>query len=153
VWTITLSEHKTAYQNRERVIHVGPKAQAVLRPYLLRAADSPCFSPRESEIERHALCATHRRAGQQRNPKATDRAIGDRYDVASYRRAISRACVAAGVPRWAPNQLRHAAATRVRKELGLEAAQVLLGHARADVTQVYAERDNALAREVALRLG
>jgi integrase len=42
--------------------------------------------------------------------------------------------------RWHPNQLRHSFATRVRKQHGLEAAQVLLGHARADVTQVYAER-------------
>jgi len=44
--------------------------------------------------------------------------------------------------RWHPNQLRHTFATRVRKQHGLEAAQVLLGHARADVTQVYAERNS-----------
>lgn len=55
--------------------------------------------------------------------------------------------------RWHPNQLRHAFATRVRKEYGPEAAQVLLGHARADVTQVYAERDQARAAEVAARIG
>jgi site-specific recombinase XerC len=35
----------------------------------------------------------------------------------------------------------------------LEAAQVLLGHARADVTQVYAERNEQLASEVAARIG
>lgn len=55
--------------------------------------------------------------------------------------------------RWHPNQLRHAFATRVRKEHGLEAVQVLLGHARADVTQVYAARDQQLAAHVALRIG
>ena len=44
-------------------------------------------------------------------------------------------------------------ATRVRKEFGLEAAQVLLGHSRADVTQVYAERNEALAVEVAAKIG
>lgn len=37
---------------------------------------------------------------------------------------------------WHPNQLRHSFATRVRRAHGLEAAQVLLGHSRADVTQV-----------------
>jgi integrase len=37
---------------------------------------------------------------------------------------------------WHPNQLRHSYATKVRKAHGLEAAQVLLGHSRADVTQV-----------------
>jgi integrase len=55
--------------------------------------------------------------------------------------------------RWHPNQLRHAFASKVRKEHGLEAAQVLLGHARADVTQVYAARDEALAVAVAGRIG
>src|SRR5438552_3366231 len=33
--------------------------------------------------------------------------------------------------RWHPYQIRHSFATRVRKQHGLEAAQVLLGHARA----------------------
>jgi integrase len=55
--------------------------------------------------------------------------------------------------RWHPNQLRHSFATRVRKEHGLEAAQVLLGHARADVTQVYAEKNHELAATVAARIG
>jgi integrase len=55
--------------------------------------------------------------------------------------------------RWHPNQLRHSFATRVRQEHGLEAAQVLLGHARADVTQVYAERNEQLARAVAVKIG
>jgi hypothetical protein len=55
--------------------------------------------------------------------------------------------------RWHPNQLRHAHATEVRKRFGLEAAQVALGHAQANVTQVYAERDSALAAKVAAAIG
>jgi site-specific recombinase XerD len=55
--------------------------------------------------------------------------------------------------RWHPYQLRHAFATRVRKQHGLEAAQVLLGHSRADVTQVYAERNEALAVATANKIG
>lgn len=66
---------------------------------------------------------------------------------------IHRACKAAKVPQWSPNQLRHSRATEVRKVYGLEAAQVTLGHATADVTQVYAERDRELARRVALESG
>lgn len=54
---------------------------------------------------------------------------------------------------WHPNQLRHTFATRVRKQHGLEAAQVLLGHARADVTQVYAERNEGLAATIAASIG
>jgi integrase len=55
--------------------------------------------------------------------------------------------------RWHPNQLRHAFATRVRKTHGLEAAQVVLGHARADVTQVYAERNEQLAASIVAKIG
>ena len=55
--------------------------------------------------------------------------------------------------RWAANQLRHSFATRVRKEAGLEAAQILLGHARADVTQVYAERDQEQGLKLVARIG
>ena len=59
----------------------------------------------------------------------------------------------AGVPHWHPNQLRHLFATEVRRVHSLEAAQVLLGHSQADVTQVYAERDFALAAGVAAKIG
>jgi hypothetical protein len=55
--------------------------------------------------------------------------------------------------RWHPNQLRHLFATRVRKEHGLEAAQVLLGHSKADVTEIYAERNEALAVTIASKIG
>jgi integrase len=71
----------------------------------------------------------------------------------AYTNAVGKACRAAGVPHWHPNQLRHLRGTEVRRGFGLEAAQVVLGHARADVTQVYAERDLALALDVADRTG
>ncbi len=54
---------------------------------------------------------------------------------------------------WHPNQLRHTFATKIRETHGLEAAQVLLGHSRADVTQVYAERNEKLATSIAAKIG
>ncbi len=57
------------------------------------------------------------------------------------------------MPKWSPNRLRHAVGTEVRSNFGLEASQVVLGHAKADVTQVYAERDLKLAMEVARKIG
>jgi site-specific recombinase XerC len=54
---------------------------------------------------------------------------------------------------WFPNQLRHTAGTEIRKQYGLEAAQTVLGHSKADVTEVYAERDYALAARVAKEVG
>jgi hypothetical protein len=55
--------------------------------------------------------------------------------------------------RWAPNRLRHSFGTKVRKAHGLEAAQVTLGHAKADTTQIYAERNEALAVAIAEKIG
>ena len=54
---------------------------------------------------------------------------------------------------WSPNQLRHAAATKIREEFGLEAAQVYLGHSQAYVTEIYAEKNFALAEQVAKQIG
>ncbi len=105
----------------------------------------------------------NRRKAKPRRPPAAA------YTKHSYRRAISRGIVkanrqiaetaeAAGVkaeliPDWHPNQLRHTRATEVRKQYGLEAAQVVLGHSKANVTEVYAERDSALAVEVMKKIG
>ena len=75
------------------------------------------------------------------------------YDTASYRRAIKYAIQKAGLPSWAPNQLRHLYATEIRRKYGLEAAQIMLGHSRADVTQIYAERDEKKMEEIASREG
>ncbi|QYK48995.1 MAG: site-specific integrase [Phycisphaeraceae bacterium] len=59
-----------------------------------------------------------------------------------------------GEHRWNPHQLRHTAATRIRKEHGLEAASLILGHASAVVTDaIYAERDLGTAARVARAYG
>ena len=55
--------------------------------------------------------------------------------------------------RWSPNQLRHNAATYLRKQFGIEAARVLLGHSSAAVTEVYAELDLAKAAEIRAQVG
>ncbi len=55
--------------------------------------------------------------------------------------------------RWHPNQLRHAKATEIRREFGLDAARVVLGHRSPCVTEVYAELDLTLAAKVAAEIG
>ena len=75
------------------------------------------------------------------------------YNAASLRIAIRRTCLVAHIPPWSANQLRHALATIIRAQFGLEAAQVTLGHASASVTEIYAERDLKKAVEVAKQLG
>ena len=79
----------------------------------------------------------------------------------SYRRAIDYAITKANrgrepddqIPHWFPLQLRHSRATEVRKQFGLEAAQVSLGHAHANVTEIYAEKNLELAMQVAKATG
>ncbi|HWA98814.1 MAG TPA: site-specific integrase [Pirellulales bacterium] len=178
VWVYTPPMHKTAHRGHKRRIFIGPKGQEILRPYLLRPAEAFCFSPAESEAKRRA--AAHERritpegygnnigTSRKRRPKRQPR---DHYTVATYRRAIHRACdrldaelvkmaIEAGdhvegrlFARWSPNRLRHTAATEIRKRFGLEHAQVALGHSNADVTQIYAERDMSKGIEVARIVG
>jgi integrase len=88
---------------------------------------------------------------QRKKPRA--RPWGECYTDISYRRAVHRACKKAKVPQWSPNRLRHTRASEIRQRYGLEAAQVVLGHTKADVTQVYAERDRRLGEQVALQIG
>ena len=78
----------------------------------------------------------------------------DRYEDAAINRCIRRACEKAGIPRWTPLQLRHAAGTEARSVGGgLDAAQARLGHKNANITQVYAEVSREKAAELALKLG
>jgi integrase len=55
--------------------------------------------------------------------------------------------------RWHPHQLRHNAATQLRKEYGIEVARIILGHRSAAVTEIYAELDDEKARKVMRRIG
>ena len=186
VWFYRPESHKTEHHDRGRIIFIGPKAQAILKPYLKRDREAFCFKPTESEQQRRAAQHAKRKTPiRQGNSPGTNRKRkparppGEQYTTDSYRRAIERACdlafpheKLAGLPasklsakqketldkwrkahRWAPNRLRHTAATEVRREFGLEASQVVLGHSRADVTQIYAERDMAKGIEVAERIG
>jgi integrase len=54
---------------------------------------------------------------------------------------------------WHPHQLRHSHATEVRRQFGLEAAQCVLGHANASITELYAEKNLTLAATVAAKIG
>jgi len=146
IWIYRPTQHKTRHLNHQRAICIGPKGQAVLRRVMPQQLQAYVFSPRRAMAERYAARKTHRR--RPALPPRTERRISDRYVPAQFAKAIKYICAAHDIPAWHPNQLRHNAATRIRREYGLEAAQVVLGHARADVTQVYAERDMARAIQV-----
>jgi hypothetical protein len=201
IWLYTPARHKNAWRDLTRVITLGPKAQAVVRPFLKPDLDAYLFSPRDAMP---AVWEQQRTARKSKAPPVDARArrrklatLGERYTVITLGQAIARACERAypppaelarlacvpgkggrtrretdaewqarlGAQRWtkllafqaehhfAPNQLRHLHLTEVRRRFGLEAAQVAAGHARADVTQVYAERNQSLAERVAAEVG
>jgi integrase len=160
VWSYRPAAHKNSWRGKPRTIFIGPRAQAILLPYLLRADDAYIFSPIESEQRRRAELHARRQTPLARgNRPGTNRKANPirkprkRYTCRSYRRAIYRACDKAGVARWSPNQLRHRAGTEIRSRFGLEAAQCVLGHTRADVTQIYAARDQQQAAEIMREIG
>lgn len=176
VWEYRPDGHKTEHHDRKRTVYIGPQAQEVLQPFLFRDPDASCFSASESRewyrAEASAKRTTPPSCGNSRGkrsgikrPAKNPRAPRGHFDASSYGHAVARACEKAWPPpptmtsdaeikawnkrhRWSPNQLRHTRATEIRKRFGLEAAQVILGHASADVTQVYAERDAELARRI-----
>jgi integrase len=160
-------------------VFIGPRAQEVLRPYLLRDAEVYCFTPADSERKRLEArrearktplsCGNRPGTNLKRRRKLP---LGDRYDSGAYANCIRSASDVADrqarqqareadpnvtderlIPRWSPNQLRHSKATEVRRRYGLEAVQVVLGHAKADVTQIYAERDLGLAERIMREVG
>jgi integrase len=149
VWIYRPESHKTEHHGHDRVICLGRQAQEILRPWLDRAPDAYCFQssakeppPRFRETvpprQLHACHPTGVQAGDRSREKNSEN-IGEIEGRV--------------VPTWSRNQLQHAHATRVREQFGLEAAQVVLGHASADVTQIYAKRNLSKAREVALQNG
>ena len=183
VWVYSPQTHKTAHLGKRRSIYLGPQAIRLLQPYVKeRRLDAPLFSPAEAEtarlVKRRAKRTTPMNQGNRPGLHLAinrTRKPGKRYSVDAYRRAITRACDVADqakrkeyeatsgevappdmrfVPRWHPHQLRHTYATRVRARYGLEAAQILLGHSSALVTDaVYAERDMAKAQKIAQQIG
>lgn len=189
LWEYVPQSHKSQHHGRERIILLGPQAQAVIRPFLKADTTAFLFSPAEARAEFDAKRRENRRSPmtpsqKARKPKASPAVEpGQRYRVSSYGTAVRKGCEKAyNMPRelrnvstklpdaereplqakarawreehtWHPHQLRHTAATEIRRTFGIEAAQVVLGHASLSVTEIYAERDRKLAAEVMQQLG
>lgn len=203
VWAYAPEGHKTAHHGHRRVIYMGPEAQQIIKPFLTPdCVRGYLFSPAESDRQmrlrrrrrRKTPISCGNRAGT--NVKKSPRTkAGEYYEVAAYRRMITRACDQAFPPpaklrcrkvpgkkglrretyaewkrrlgpakwaalqkwqrehRWHPHQLRHNAATRIRREHGIDAARAVLGHRGLAVTDVYAEIDANLAVQIARQTG
>ena len=181
IWLYRPTDHKNAWRELPRVIALGPQAQAAIRPFLKRPPESFLFSPAEAEAWRNEQRALHRNPNRktrvfpcellarERRKKAAKTRKSKRpkrncYDVASYRRGIhygiiranrelaKRAPQAEAIPHWHPYQLRHTAATELRKQYGAEAVSLGLGNSM-ELVELYAERDLERAKQLARDVG
>lgn len=154
VWIYSPPKHKTAHHDHVRKIIFGPKARNELTPYLVTDLSAPIFSPKlamrerldgrtaEYETPKNAI-GDYRQWGSYKARQANRdfSRYGDIWTTRAYSKAIRTACKIANVPGWGPNRLRHNAGTALRKEFGLEVVQAVLGHSKADTTQIYADID------------
>jgi hypothetical protein len=165
--------NKLAHLEVRRRVLIGPRAWAVLAPWVARAARAGAGAP---------VFPSRDHAG---------RAVARPYTVRGYAQAIAKACVRAFPPpaelrrvrparrpragegppvplsdaqrerlrawtrehHWSPNQLRHARATELTRELGLHAAKEALGHASLTTTLGYVDPDPPEALAAAERTG
>ena len=179
LWVYRPSQHKNEFRGQERVVLIGPSAQAILLPYMDRLPHRYCFDPRE--------------AGGRSGMKAK----AERWDRRSYATAIRRACDRVYPPtgdlergrvkvsgrkgkRWEtetewrerlgplgwaevmawrkahrfhPHQLRHAAATAAYELADRDTAMEALGHADGRTADTYIEKRLLKAAALVARVG
>jgi integrase len=140
-----VGDHKTAHHQRVRAIPLTARSQVVLKRWIksfdseehifqpaiaVREMYEARFAGRKTPLGQGNRAGTNRKAHPMIEP-------GKMYNADSLRNAVKRACKRAGVDRFTPYDLRRSAATRVRSELGKEAAKLLLGHVSTDTTEIY----------------
>ena len=147
VWVYRPATHKTKHKGKARAIPLVGDAKLALKPFLDRPDEAFCFSPAEAvawhrEQKRKARKTPEKYGNRpgtncKENPRKKP---GEAYNRNSYRQAITRAAKAAGTDHWFPYQLRHTAASVIREAMGVEAAQAVLGHSHASMTEHYAKQ-------------
>ena len=164
-WLYRPAKHKTMNHGHERIVPIGPQAQAVLKPFLKRDVQAYVFSPAQARAERDSAKRAKRKSKVQpsqvcRKKARPKKQPGLRYTTASYRRALEyatkQAIEARLLPKgthWHPHQLRHNCATRIRKRHGLDAVRAMLGHRTVTQSAEYAELDAELATATAAEVG
>jgi integrase len=157
VWLYRPAKHKTTYRGKVKVVPIVGDAKMALKPFLDRADDAYCFSPRESAQWFRDQRTANRKTphGPGRNAVGTNRKAnpkrqpGEKFTPGTYYQSMKRAAEKANTDHWCPRQLRHTAASVIREALGLEHAQAMLGHSHAAMTEHYAKLTESKAIEAA----
>lgn len=170
IWEYRPGSHKTEHHGKRRIVFLGPKAQAIIKDFLTPDLQAFLFGPRHAIHSKGREGSVYRRDAYRRAiQRGCERAFGMPHELRYPRhrlrelpddeRAVERQrrLKAAAVWRaqhcWFPHQLRHSAATIIRREAGIETARCVLGHSELNTTELYAEFDEARAREVMGRVG
>ncbi len=161
VWLYWPRQHKNKWRKKPRVIGLGWRAQAFLRPYLEGTApDEYIFTPKKRMLEdrkrRRENATTKRRPGYQFSlPK-----LNPYYSTNNYRMTLVRAIEIARKSgsqiseQWHPNRLRHTRATQVAKRRGEKTAALVLGDNLTTATKHYIKEDMVkIHKEVARAMG
>jgi len=156
IWLYKPASHKNSYRGQGRTVALGPKCQEIIPRHLKANVEAFLFSPRDAmdafRREQRARRKTKVQPSQQNRSKGGAK-LGYRYTVGSMARAVRRACEKHGLPHWHLHQLRHTAATMIRRQYGIDAARAVLGHTAPTITETYAEIDMGKAAEIAAKLG
>jgi integrase len=144
-WEYKPEHHKTEHHGKDRIIFIGPRCQAILGPRVLKAGSGRVFPISKSGVKKAIEKACDRVFRHPTLAEIPESELTEAQgaELKAWRKAH----------RWHPNQLRHSAATEIRKRFGIEGAQVVLGHARAATTEIYAEVNSDRGREVARAVG
>jgi integrase len=120
MYTVPAAWHKLDHFGRDQIYWIGPRAQALLLPYLEgRGPEEPLFHlPTKTTAVKRVW----------------------------YERKIGEACVKAGVPEWNPHRLRHTRATAVADASGTEDGSRVIGDSEEVARRHYIADENAKRR-------
>jgi len=182
VWEFTPMTHKTEHHGKERVIFIGPRGKEVVRQFLSTDLHRYLFCPHDAITDLvarayrrgarirgdvgdrytlHSYAAAIRRGcelafGMPDELRNINKAL---TKVSAAKKQVTRERLLRAASEWrrencwSANQLRHTFATQARRQFGIEAARVTLGHASAVTSEIYAERDFEAARKVVAQIG
>lgn len=164
-WVFRPGEHKTDWKGQTRSVAIGPRAIAVLRPWLDAAGTGYVFSPGRL-VTAYKAAAEKVRKGEavtpeeawaatwfKRVPGRMLAAMGETYTADGFTASVTRAKEAAGVPGFTAYAARHAVRERVGRAVSDEAARAVLGQKHISTLSHYGRLDEEAAKEAMRKIG
>ena len=143
IWIAELKDHKMAHKGKSRVLTFGPKAQEILKRYLVRNQTQRLFPIRRQTISDNIKRACEVAFGMPEDLRQKKLTPEQKIKAMAWRRRHV----------FTSHWLRHCSGTAIRKSHGLDATQATLGHASRSTTERYASPVTEAALQVARDCG